>query len=185
VTAPAGDAITEAGPSLSAAALSSYMRATGWVQEGPQGSHGTLFARGAVAFTVPHEDDRPGWVTEALGRLASAEGRSVEETAAAVRAYAETSAPVKPCGCSPLEPCGPHLDAGLAMPPDEFAALDRTYREWCRVVREATAAERERADKAVATLDRLRSVLLEGGQGADMARRRALAILESNRADHG
>jgi hypothetical protein len=50
-------------------------------------------------------------------------------------------------------------------------------REVRRAIAEAVSAERERAGAAEATLAALRSVLLEGGQDAGTARRRALAVI--------
>jgi hypothetical protein len=72
----------------SAADIVRYMRAAGWAH-GRQGSHGAMWTKGDVEFSVPHEDDRPSWLREVVGRLASAEGRSVEETAAAIREHGE------------------------------------------------------------------------------------------------
>jgi hypothetical protein len=106
----ADDTRPDLAPPPSAAALRSYMRATGW-HEGPHGTAGSLWSKNAAGFAVPH-DDGESVLRGVISRLAAAEGRTLEETAAAIAAYRDARAATKPCGCGPLEPCGPHLGRG-------------------------------------------------------------------------
>lgn len=105
-------------PLPSAAEIVRYMRSAGWTH-GRQGSHGAMWTKGDVEFSVPHEDHDPSWLREVVGRLASAEGRTPEETAAAI---------------------AEHKAAPLVMPADEFAAVG-TVAEACGSTADADALE--------------------------------------------
>lgn len=91
-----------------AVAIRSYMRNSGW-RESTQGTVGSVWTKGDAKFCVPHEGDDPDLIQRALVRLASAEGRTPEETAAAI---------------------AEHKAAPLVMPADEFAAVE-TVAEAC------------------------------------------------------
>lgn len=89
----------------SAVAIRSYMRNSGW-RESTQGTVGSVWTKGDAKFCVPHEGDDPDLIQRALVRLASAEGRTAEETTAAIAEYRDARA------------------GRLVMPADEFAAVE-------------------------------------------------------------
>lgn len=111
---------------LSAASIARYMRATGWTH-GRQGSHGAMWTRGDVEFSVPHEDHNPSWLREVVGRLASAEGRTPEETAAAIAEHkaAPLVMPADELAAvgTVAEACGPVASAGVPVPDDSGRTL--------------------------------------------------------------
>lgn len=82
-----------------AVAIRSYMRNSGW-RESTQGTVGSVWTKGDAKFCVPHEGDDPDLIQRALVRLASAEGRTPEETAAAILAHrnAQGNSPVSATG---------------------------------------------------------------------------------------
>jgi hypothetical protein len=174
-------------------AIRAYMRATGWA-EGPQGSHGSVFTKGEIKVCVMHEDDDPDAVRMALYRLAQAEERSPDETAAAVLAHrAETV----PAGSVPD-------DTGRDLPSAHANAQDRpgpVHRPGPKrmVARQVAPSDclacgqrwpceaswQARAERAEARLAEVRAVLLEGGQGDGTVRCRAIAIVGTEGAGNG
>lgn len=178
----------------SAAEIVRYMRSAGWTH-GRQGSHGAMWTKGDVEFSVPHEDDRPSWLREVVGRLASAEGRTPEETAAVIAAYRDARAATKPCGCGPVQPCREHLgcgaetDAGVSVPDDSGRdspgapeqARDRTGAD----VRECAAAL-ERVRKLAAQWASLAGAISVAPAAAEvdaMIGRRMLDVIHGDPGD--
>lgn len=164
----------------SAAEIVRYMRSAGWTH-GRQGSHGAIWTRGDVEFSVPHEDHNPAWLREVVGRLASAEGRTPEETAAAILAHRSVAAsalpvpddsgrdlPSAPEKAQPRAATVTDQDVTAALLADvQFHKASRSLvwtspsSEAVRAMLEAVAprlvaAERERAERAEAKLAEVR-----------------------------
>jgi hypothetical protein len=154
----ADDTSPDLAPIPSAAEIVRYMRSAGWTH-GRQGSHGAMWVKGDVEFSVPHEDHNADWLREVVGRLASAEGRTPEETAAAIAAYRDARAATKPCGCGPLQPCREHLGRGAEMDADALAVTSPAPdpgESSGTATGPAEGGWRERAERAEAKLAKLR-----------------------------